>query len=271
MSTPKDIGPRVTVAREVTLRALDQLPLLQPGDDLVRILAQSIDATGLGLGDGDILVVASKLLSRVEGRFVDLSTIEPGPQAHELAAVVDKEARLVELILSESSAVSRAAPGVLIVRHKLGHVSANAGLDRSNATPHWAEPGSGPWILLLPADPDASAEGLRQRLQEIYGVKLGVIISDSLGRPFRHGTVGHALGVAGVPALSDQRGQLDLHGRPLEYTYMATGDQVAAAADMVMGQSGEGRGAVLVRGLAFEAGSHSSAELRRPAERDLYA
>lgn len=271
MNEPDPPGPRVQIAREVTLAALQGLPLVHPGDDLAALLLAALDATGVSLADGDVIVVASKLLSRAEGRFVDLSTVRPGPHAARLAVAVDKEARLVELILSESESVSRAASGVLIVRHRLGHVSANAGLDRSNAAPPGAPEGSGPWILLLPQDPDASAEALRARLSEATGAAIGVVVSDSLGRPFRHGTVGHALGVAGLPALSDQRGQLDLHGRPLEYTYMATGDQVAAAADMVMGQSGEGRGAVLVRGLSFEVGAHTSEALRRPADRDLYA
>jgi coenzyme F420-0:L-glutamate ligase/coenzyme F420-1:gamma-L-glutamate ligase len=157
------------------------------------------------------------------------------------------------------------------VRHRLGFVSANAGIDCSNAAPAGAPPGSGPWALLLPSNPDAAAEALRAALSARHGAAIGVVISDSFGRPFRLGTVGAAIGLAGLPALWDRRGEPDLYGRKLELTITALGDQVAAAADLVAGQAGEGRAVVLVRGLSFSPGAHTAAELLRPAREDLYA
>lgn len=255
----------------VELTALAGLPVIMPGDDLDALIAESLERSAIVLRDGDVVVVTSKLVSRAEGRFVDLATVEPGERAVALAAEIAKDPRLVELILSQSSAISRTAPNVLIVRHRLGFISANAGIDASNAMPPHPGPDSGPWVLLLPENPDAAAASLRAGLQRRSGATIGVVISDSLGRPFRFGTVGAALGVAGVPALDDLRGQDDLFGRPLEHTEVALADQLAAAADLVAGQSAQGRGVVHVRGLTFTARDSSAAELLRPADRDLYA
>jgi coenzyme F420-0:L-glutamate ligase/coenzyme F420-1:gamma-L-glutamate ligase len=260
-----------TCAPRLEIRALPDLPIIQPGDDLAEILACTLERAGMGLESSDVLVVTSKLVSRAEDRFVDVSTIEPGPRARELAVTTVMDARLVELILGESVAVSRAAPHALIVRHRLGFISANAGIDMSNARPPGAAAGAGPWALLMPRDPDATAEHIRDALSQRHDVAIGVIISDSFGRPFRLGTVGTAIGVAGVPALNDMRGQLDLVGRALEHTETALADQIAAAADLVAGQGAESRGAVLVRGLEFAPGSYSARLLLRPAEGDLYA
>ena len=196
------------VAPKVELRALPGLPVLQPGDDLAAIVAAGLRRAEITLAAGDVLVVASKAISRAEDRFVDLSTVVPGAKATQMAELVQKDARLVELILRESSAVSRAAPGVLVVRHRTGVVGANAGIDASNARPAGAAEDSGPWVLLLPESPDASAERLRQALAPGGTPGIGVIVSDSLGRPFRLGTVGAAIGVAGVPALSDLLGEI---------------------------------------------------------------
>ena len=218
-----------------------------------------------------MLVLASKVVSRAEGRFVDLTTVEPAERALAAAATTGKDARLCELILRESQQISRIAPGALVVRHRLGFVYADAGIDASNAVPRGAAPETGPWALLLPADPDGSAERVRRALHERSGAALGVVISDSFGRPFRLGTVGAAIGVAGLPALWDQRGDQDLFGRVLQHTLTALGDQIAAAADLVAGQAAEGRGAVHVRGLTFTVGEHSAAELCRPLGQDLYA
>jgi coenzyme F420-0:L-glutamate ligase/coenzyme F420-1:gamma-L-glutamate ligase len=264
-------------APHLALTALPGLPVVAPGDDLAGLLADGLSRAGCALADGDVIVVASKLLSRAEGRYVDLATVSPSPRAQELAREVEKDARLVELILRESTAVSRSARGVLVVRHRLGFVAANAGIDQSNALPPGAASGSGPWVLLLPEDPDAGAERLRVRLGERSGADIGVIISDSMGRPFRLGTVGAAIGVAGLPALIDGRGQPDLFGRPLMATVTALADQVAAAADLVAGQADEGRGAILVRGLAWPrtAGMQDAPAgaraLVRAADQDLYA
>lgn len=264
---------RVTCAGRVEITALAGLPVIAPGDDLAQILIGALERSDLALRDGDVLVVTSKAVSRAEGRFVDLATIVPGSRARELAEKTGHDPRLIELILCESSRVSRAAPGVLIVRHRLGFVSANGGIDASNARPPDPAPGTGPWVLLIPRDPDAAAASLRASLERQYGAAIGVVISDSLGRPFRLGTVGAALGVAGVPALGDLRGEPDLFGRPLEHSQIALADQIAAAADLVAGQAGEGRCAILVRGLSFADSSpgSSSRDLLRSPEKDLYA
>jgi coenzyme F420-0:L-glutamate ligase/coenzyme F420-1:gamma-L-glutamate ligase len=251
--------------------ALPGLPIVQAGADLAALVADGLARAGIALADGDVLVIVSKVVSRAEGRFVDLTTVTPTDRARAAAHQTGKDARLCELILSESESVSRSGPGALVVRHRLGFVSADAGIDASNAAPAGAAPGSGPWALLLPADPDGSAARLRSALEARTGARIGVVISDSFGRPFRLGTVGAAIGVAGLPPLWDQRGGVDLFGRVLQQTITALADQVAAAADLVAGQAAEGRAAVHVRGLTFPAGEHSAAELYRPRDRDLYA
>jgi coenzyme F420-0:L-glutamate ligase/coenzyme F420-1:gamma-L-glutamate ligase len=261
---------RVSCARELTFRAIEGLPRIAPGDDLAALLARAILASALQLRDCDVLVVTSKVVAKAEGRYVDLSGVRASEPAQELANRVGRDPRVLEVVLWESEHISRAAFGALIVRHHGGHVSANAGVDESNAAPSHAEPGSGPWLLRLPSDPDASAAQLRQRLEHAFGVRLGVIISDSFGRPFRQGSVGTAIGLSGLPALHDQRGDADLDGRLLAHTISATADQIAAASDLVCGQADEGRAATLVRGLQFGACESSARELCRPAAGDLY-
>jgi coenzyme F420-0:L-glutamate ligase/coenzyme F420-1:gamma-L-glutamate ligase len=260
----------ISCDRCVELRALPGIPLLKPGDDLGCLIQASLAAESIVLRQGDILVVASKAVSRVEGRFIDVSTVEPSARAHELALETAKDPRVVELILRESEKISRKAPGALVVRHRLGFVTGDAGIDFSNAAAPDGLPGTGPWALLLPVDPDASAERLRQSLAA-EDLALGVVISDSFGRPFRLGTVGVALGLSGLPALCDQRGRVDLFGRVLEHTVTAFADQVAAAADLVAGQAAEARPVVHVRGLRFPSSTQTSRDLQRPLDRDLYA
>ena len=199
-----------------------------------------------------MLVVAQKIVSKAEGRHVDLAKVRPSPQAEKLAAEVDKDPRLVEVILGESRRVVRHRPGVLIVEHRLGFIMANAGVDRSNVEPQaGAEP-----VLLLPRDPDAAAASLRERLiahfrKTFPRSRLGVIVTDSWGRAWRRGTVGVALGVAGLPALMDMRGKPDLFGHELRVTQTGFADEIASAASLVMGQADEARPAVLVRGLSW--------------------
>lgn len=261
----------ITCSHRLEVVALPGLPLVAPGDDVPALVARAVSAAKVSLADGDVLVVTSKIVSRAEGRFVELSRLEPSPRASELAREVNKDARAVELILRESTAISRRAPGVLVVRHRLGFIVANAGIDSSNAVPPDARPGSGPWALLLPESPDDSAAAIRARVETDSGVSVGVIISDSFGRPFRLGTVGVAIGVSGLPPLWDRRGEPDLFGRALETTVTALADQIAAVADLVAGQAAERRPLVLVRGLGFTPSDRGAGALLRPAGEDLYA
>jgi coenzyme F420-0:L-glutamate ligase/coenzyme F420-1:gamma-L-glutamate ligase len=251
--------------------AVPGLPLVGQGADIPALVSRALSAGGFSIRHGDVLVVTSKLLSRAEGRFVELPRVEPSTRAVEIAHEVGKDPRVIELILRESIAVSRRARGVLVVRHRLGFVVANAGIDMSNAVPPDALPGSGPWALLLPQAPDASAAAIRARVEADLGSRVGVVITDSFGRPFRVGTVGVAIGVSGLPPLWDQRGDPDLFGRPLEITVTALADQIAAVADLVAGQAAERRPLMLVRGLDFDPSEQGASSLLRKAEEDLYA
>jgi coenzyme F420-0:L-glutamate ligase/coenzyme F420-1:gamma-L-glutamate ligase len=259
------------VGSELVVRAITGVPTIDAGQDLGEVIISGLARTETELVDGDVMVLASKIVSRAEGCFVDLGAVTPSDTALQLAEEVDKDPRLVELILRESTAVSRKTTGALIVRHRLGFVSANAGIDASNAVPSSATEGSGPWVLILPRDPDATAARLRIQLAGHFSAEVGVIITDSWGRPFRRGTVGFALGVAGVPAIWDRSGAVDRHGRVLEATVSALADSIAAAADLVAGQADEGRPLTLVRGLRFAPSDDSAQALLRDFEDDLYA
>jgi coenzyme F420-0:L-glutamate ligase/coenzyme F420-1:gamma-L-glutamate ligase len=261
----------ITCADRLEAFAVPGLPLVGRGDDVPALVWRALVGAGIAVADGDVLVVTSKLLSRAEGRFVELPHVEPSARAVELGEQVGKDPRAVELILRESSAVSRQAPGVLVVRHRLGFVVANAGIDASNAAPPDAPTGSGPWMLLLPVAPDASAAAIRARVEAESGAHVGVVITDSFGRPFRMGTVGVAIGVSGLPPVWDRRGEPDLFGRVLENTITALADQVAAVADLVAGQAAERRPVVLVRGLRFDPSEQGAGALLRSTKEDLYA
>ncbi len=259
----------MTVA-PVTVTAVPGIPRIGPQDDLADILIAALVRADMTPDSSDVLVVAQKIVSKAEGRAVDLNGIAPTARASELAAKVGKDPRLVELILRESDEVVAHKPGVLVVAHKLGFVLANAGIDRSNVAP---QPGSKPDaepVLLLPADPNASAAALKARLGARYGVALGVIVSDSVGRAWRNGTTGIALGTAGLPALRDLIGRRDLFGRPLEATQTGFADEIAAAASLVMGQADEGLPAVLVRGLSWREPEADATALLRPKNEDLF-
>lgn len=251
------------------LIALDGVPLVRPGDDLAGLLVTALEKRATVPCNGDVLVVAQKIVSKAEGRYVDLTAVEPSPRAQSLAREVEKDARLVEVILQESRRVVRHRPGVLIVEHRLGYVMANAGIDRSNIDPAaGAEP-----VLLLPRDPDAAAAALQARLAAHFACAIGaigVIVSDSFGRAWRRGTVGIALGAAGLPALVDLRGRADLYGRPLQVSETGFADEIAAAASLLMGQADEGVPAVLVRGLAWGAPAAPGASLVRAEAEDLF-
>ncbi|MDQ0359146.1 coenzyme F420-0:L-glutamate ligase/coenzyme F420-1:gamma-L-glutamate ligase [Rhodoplanes tepidamans] len=252
-------------ARRLAMLALPGLPLVHPGDDLAGLLASAIEAAG-GVAPGDVLVLAQKIVSKAEGRYVDLATVTPSAEAERLSVETDKDARLVEVILRESRRVVRHSKHVLIVEHRCGFVMANAGIDRSNVDP---VEGSDP-VLLLPEDADASAARLSQALSARFGLSVAVVISDSFGRPWRQGTVGVALGAAGLPALRDLRGEPDLYGRPLRVTETGFADEIAAAASLLMGQGAEGQPAVLVRGLVLDGPDRPAADLIRGAGEDLF-
>jgi coenzyme F420-0:L-glutamate ligase/coenzyme F420-1:gamma-L-glutamate ligase len=251
--------------KSVCITAIPGIPLVEPGDDLAALILAAIGAAGLDLVSGDIVVVAQKIVSKAEGRYVRLADVVPTPEAVELAAEVRKDPRHVQVVLSESTEVVRRRENILIVAHKLGLVMANAGVDESNVD-HAAD---GHRLLLLPRDPDGSAAELKRRFDR-EGVEVGVIINDSFGRPWRNGVVGVALGAAGVPALVDLVGAPDLFGRAMRVTETALADEIASAASLVMGQSDEGLPVVLVRGFASRAPVRPASALIRPRERDMF-
>ena len=250
----------------VTLTAIPDIPMVRPRDDLAALLIRACERNALAPADGDILVVAQKIVSKAEGRYVDLATVQPSARAQSLAAEVGKDPRLVEVILRESKRVVRHRPGVLIVEHRLGFVLANAGVDRSNIDPH---AGRDP-VLLLPHDPDGSAANLLARFAVHFRKTLAVVIIDSWGRAWRRGTVGVALGCAGIPALLDLRGRPDLFGNELRVTQTGFADEIAGAASLLMGQADEGMPAVLVGGLAWSGSAAPAAALIRSPDEDLF-
>ena len=246
---------------------VEGIPEVRPGDDLVDLFDAAVRPhPELQLRDGDVLVIAQKIVSKSENRYVDLANVEPRAQAHELAQRCLKDPRLVELVLRESTDVLRVAPNVLIVRHRLGFVVANAAIDQSNL------PGGEERALLLPADPDSSADALRTRFEQRYGRKLAVLISDSFGRAWRLGVCGVCVGCSGLQALVDMRGTRDRNGRPLQVTQVAVADQLCATATLVCGEAAESRPVVIVRGVPTNwfAVSGRARDLVRPLEQDLF-
>ncbi|HEX4049664.1 MAG TPA: coenzyme F420-0:L-glutamate ligase [Steroidobacteraceae bacterium] len=260
---------RAAAPPQLRLIALPDFPVVQVDDDLAALTMAALSRAGLDLHSDDVLVYAQKIVSKAEGRRVALCSVSPGARALQLAQVVQKDARLVELVLREARRVVRAAKDVLIVEDRRGLVMANAGIDQSNVAD--ADAAAGEQALLLPEDPDASAARLAARLGELAGLAAApaVIISDSFGRPWRLGTVGVAIGCAGLASLLDLRGQQDLFGRALRVTVVGHADELAAAASLVMGQADEGRPVVLVRGLGALQGvatrTASGSERHRPA------
>ena len=240
--------------------------MVQPGDDLATLIVGAVEASGRALEDGDVVVIAQKIVSKAEDRYADLGAVTPSPRARELAAQCDKDPRLVELILAESQEVLRRRPGALIVVHRLGVVLANAGIDRSNV----GGDGGAERVLLLPLDPDATCARLRQALGQRTGAEVAVIINDSIGRAWRSGTVGIALGAAGLPALDDQRQRPDLFGRPLEVSIEAVADELAATASLVQGQADEGTPVAVVRGFTRTGAKTPAATLIRSKAEDLF-
>lgn len=248
----------------LSLFPLPGLPAVQSGDDLAALIIAALRTADLRPQAGDILVITQKIVSKAEGRVRRLADVVPSPRAHELAEQSGKDPRLIELILGESREVLRCRTNVIIVEHRLGIVIANAGIDRSNVA------GGDDTLLLLPLDPDASAAQLRERLEGAFDVRLGVIITDSVGRAWRMGTVGIAIGVAGVPAWQDLRGRADLFGRALQVSEIAPADSLAAAAVLAMGEAAENTPVVLVRGLPPADSTQPASAVLRPKQDDLF-
>jgi len=248
------------------LIALPGVPLVKAGDDLAVHVLEALARARIALEERDVLVVAQKIVSKAEGRLVRLDSVAPSPRAQEIAREADKDPRLVEIVLGESREVLRVRAGVIVVEDVRGLVLANAGVDASNANADGADAS----VLLLPADPDASAAALRARLQAQTGRDLGVVINDSIGRAWRNGTIGTAIGASGVAGLLDLRGTPDLFGRPLRTTDLGLADEIAAAASLLMGQAGEGQPLVLVRGVPYPRREGSARELLRQKSLDFF-
>jgi coenzyme F420-0:L-glutamate ligase / coenzyme F420-1:gamma-L-glutamate ligase len=252
----------------LTLTPLLNIPLVRHGDNLADILVNALQDANITLQDNDILVLAQKIVSKAEGRMVNLATVKPSQQAIDLAQKADKDARVVELMLQESNEVLRVRVGTIIVEHKLGFICANAGIDHSNVA------GVGDtkeeYVLLLPENTDKSAGEIRTKIESATNKKIGVLIIDSHGRAWRHGTVGVAIGISGIPGLVDLRGVKDLFGYTLRVTQVGAGDELAAAASLMMGQAAEGTPAVHVRGFPYKLRESALKELIRPKDQDLF-
>ena len=254
--------------RNLVLTPLPEIPLVQTGDNLVEIIQHGLSKSGLQLQDGDIFVLAQKIVSKAEGRWVNLATIQPSERAIELGVNIVKDPRLVELVLRESNQILRTRFGTMIVEHKLGFVCANAGIDHSNVA---GEGNSAEeWVLLLPEDPDKTAQNIRDALEASGEARLGVMIIDSHGRAWREGVVGVAIGLSGLPGLVDMRGKKDLFGYNLRITTIGAADELAAAASLVMGQADEATPIVHVRGFPYELREGNLKELLRKKELDLF-
>ncbi len=246
----------------LTFTALEGIPEIVPGDDLAAIIRAALARTGIVPVDGDVLVIAQKIVSKSEGRTVALSSVAPGARAQELAQITGKDPRLLELVLAESVAVLRAKRDVIVVEHRCGWIMANAGIDMSNVEQ------DGERVLLLPRDPDASCRALCAQLSDL--ARFGVIVNDSFGRAWRNGVTGTALGVAGMPGVVDLRGSRDRFGRVLRTTEVAIADEIAAGASALMGQADEGRPVIHVRGVPYQRRDGNGRELLRPKQLDMF-
>lgn len=259
----------------LTLTPLQNIPIIRQDDNLADILVDSLRSSNVQIANDDILVIAQKIVSKAEGRMVNLAAIKPNARAIELAKQADKDARVVELMLQESNEVLRIRKGTIIVEHKLGFVCANAGIDHSNVAPPPPEGDvskarAEEYVLLLPENPDQSARNIREQIKQKTGMNIGVMIIDSHGRAWRNGTVGICIGLSGLPALIDERGWKDLFGYTLKITIVGVADELAAAASLMMGQAAEGTPAVHVRGFPYPLGEGSLKEIIRPKEQDMF-
>jgi coenzyme F420-0:L-glutamate ligase/coenzyme F420-1:gamma-L-glutamate ligase len=253
----------------LVIQPIKEIPLIHPGDDLCQIFSAAIDRENIALQDNDILVITQKIISKAEGRLINIATVQPSEKAKEIAAICEKDPRLVEVILSESNEVLRVVKGTLIVEHKLGFICANAGVDHSNIDNTQSEEEI--WYLKLPVDPDKSARKVREYFRDRDGVNIGVMVIDSHGRAWREGIVGMMIGTAGVPAVVDMRGQPDLFGEPLLITEIGAADELAAASSLVMGQADEHIPVVHVRGFPYPLSEEAClAKVLRDKRKDFF-
>jgi coenzyme F420-0:L-glutamate ligase/coenzyme F420-1:gamma-L-glutamate ligase len=255
----------VSSIQRLEFELIPSIPMIGEGDALAKILFEAMTNAGQRLVEGDVLVIAQKIVSKAEGRLVPLSSVVPSDAAIALAGETEKEPALCQLILDESDCVLRKKPGVIIVRHKLGHVGANAGIDQSNI-----DHVDGDCALLLPVDPDLSARTLREELCALAGCDIGIIICDSMNRPWRLGTIGGAIGCAGIHVLNDLRGGEDMFGRELKVAMVNRADSLAATATLMLGETTEGTPALVIRGLNAEYGEQTTQDMMRPLEDDLF-
>jgi coenzyme F420-0:L-glutamate ligase/coenzyme F420-1:gamma-L-glutamate ligase len=254
--------------KKLVLSAVAGILLIQEGDELAEIIYEAAINSELNFEDEDVLVLAQKIVSKAEGRLVNLTTVTPSSEAINLATFLDKRPELVELILRESTEVLRTRPGTIIVQHKAGFVCANAGIDHSNVRGPWGNDND--WVLLLPEDSDQSAERIRKRLEGLTGKQLAVLIIDSHGRAWRNGVLGTAIGLSGMPGLVDMRGTEDMNGYKMRVTTIAAADELAAAASLLMGQTSEGTPVVHARGFPYPLREGTVAELIRDKEKDMF-
>lgn len=252
----------------INIFALDGVPLVKPGDDLVEIIKDALIVSNERLQDDDIVVIAQKIISKAEGRIVSLNSVKPSPQAEALATKLEKDPRQIELVLQESKEIVRSKPGVVIVEQNLGLVMANAGIDRSNVVDQHNDQDE--YVLLLPKDPDASCDLIRHGINQRLGVKVGIIVNDSVGRAWRIGTTGHAIGISGLPAVIDLRGELDMFGKELLVSEQAVADELASAASLLQGQASEGMPVVVIRGFKSDAEKQKATALIRDREMDMF-
>jgi coenzyme F420-0:L-glutamate ligase/coenzyme F420-1:gamma-L-glutamate ligase len=256
----------MSAGRRLEYIALEGIPLVEPGDDLASLIRQSLTEMGVELQRRDVLVVAQKIVSKSEGRYVRLSDVRPSAAAQALAAQVGKDARFIEVVLGESEEIVKHRPNVVIAAHRLGFVMANAGIDQSNIEHRDGDER----VLLLPRDPDGTAQNLKVALDPTSDLGLGVIINDSFGRPWRNGVVGVALGAAGVTSLLSQVGVPDIFGRAMRVTEVAVADEIASAASLLMGQAGQRLPVILVRGLELGGQQQPAAALVRSKSLDMF-
>jgi len=252
----------------LTFSALSSFPIIKSGDDIASIILKLIKLQNIDIQNGDVFVIAQKIISKSENRYVDLTTIQPTVAALELEEITHKDPRFIECVLQESKNVIRVKDNTLIVEHKNGFICANAGIDHSNIGEN-GEFGEN-WVLLLPKNADLSAREIRTKIEERTNTRVGVLIIDSHGRAWRNGTVGVTIGLSGLPGLVDLRGTKDLNGFRLKVTTVGAADELAAGASLLMGQASEGNPVIHVRGFPYDLREATISELLRSEEQDLF-